>query len=104
MTAARARRRTGSRRRAGSARETCTHESERLAEGKLGAGAVAAVTIFKLAGLEPALGHHQAMRDAEQLRVGKLDAGARVAVIVQHVDSCGGELGIQAIADFADTR
>src|SRR5256885_4354974 len=32
-----------------------------------------------------------------------LDARARVTVVVQHLDSGGGKLGIQAVADLADT-
>ena len=38
-----------------------------------------------------------AMRNAEQLGVGELDARARVAVVVQHLDAGGGELGVQPV-------
>src|SRR4029077_839504 len=87
----------------GSGLEPCAHEGERLRGGKLAALTVAAVAVFEPAGLEPALGHHQAVRNAQQLRVSELDSGARVAVVVQHFDPGGAELGVQVVADFADT-
>src|SRR5580704_9532474 len=80
-----------------------TQEGERFVRGELGAGAVAAMAVLELARLEAALAHHQAMRDAEQLGVREFDAGARVAIIEQHFDAGGGELGVQAVGGGADT-
>src|SRR5438309_6694070 len=87
-----------------SARKARAQEGKRLGLRELGAGAVAPVAIFELARLEAPIGHHQPVWDAEQLRVGELDARARVSVVVQHFDPGGGELGIQAVADLANTR
>src|SRR5882672_5149937 len=89
---------------AGSGRQTRAHEGGRLIRGELGARAVAPLAVFESAGIEAAIRHHQAVRDAQQLGIGELDARARVTVVVQDLDSGGGELGIQAVADFADTR
>src|SRR5882672_509227 len=89
---------------AGSGRQTGAHEGGRLIRGELGARAVAPLAVFESAGIEAAIRHHQAVRDAQQLGIGELDARARVTVVVQDLDSGGGELGIQAVADFADTR
>src|SRR3984893_3299353 len=89
---------------AGLSPETRAHEGERAIRGELGAGAVAALAVFEFAGIEAAIRHHQAVRDAQQLGIGELDARACVTVVVQDLDPGGGELGIQAVADFADTR
>src|SRR5919109_1307773 len=87
-----------------SAPEALPQERERLSRGKLAAVAVAALAILEPARLEPAIRHHHAVRDAEQLGIGELDSGARIAVVVQHFDPGGSELGIQAGTDLADTR
>src|SRR6266478_1568228 len=89
---------------AGSGPETRAHEGERVVRGELGARAIASLAVFESAGIEAAIRHHQAVRDAQQLGIGELDARARVTVVVQDLDPGGGELGIQAVADFADTR
>src|SRR5439155_2235868 len=89
---------------AGSSPEARAHEGERAVRGKFGAGALASLAVFESAGIEAAIRHHQAVRDAQQLGVGELDARTCVTVVVEHLDSGGGELGIQAVADFADTR
>src|SRR5580658_2384963 len=86
-----------------SAAEAPAHEGECLVQGKLGAGAVTARAVFEPARLQAALGHHQAVRDAEELGVGELDARAGVAVVVQHLDAGGSELGVQPVGDFTDT-
>src|SRR5579863_6668758 len=78
-------------------------EAERLIERKIGAGGVAAVPVLELARLEPAIRHHHAMWNAEQLRVGELDARTCVAVVEQHLEAGGGELGVQAVGDRAHT-
>src|SRR5258705_7179969 len=89
---------------AGSGRQTRAHEGGRLIRGELGARAVAPLAVFDSARIEAAIRHHQAVRDAQQPGIGELDARARATVVVQDLDSGGGELGIQAVADFADTR
>src|SRR3984893_13994773 len=89
---------------AGLSSETRAHEGERAIGGDLGARPIASLAVFESAGIETAIRHHQAVRDAQQLGIGELDARTRVTVVVQNLDSGGGELGIQAVAGFADTR
>src|ERR1700683_5226058 len=84
--------------------QALAQEAEGLVHRELGAGAVAAGALLELAGLEAALRHHQAVRDTHKLRVRKLDPGARVAIVVQHLDPGGVELGIESVAEFAHTR
>jgi hypothetical protein len=43
------------------------------------------------------------MRNADELAIRELDPGALVAVVEQHVDTCGFELGIEAFRSFANT-
>src|SRR6202050_525279 len=86
-----------------SAGQALTEEGEQLGGGNLRAGGVAAVAVLELTGLKSALPHHHAVRDPHQLRVGELDAGAGIAVVVPDLEPLIGELGIQSIADFADT-
>src|SRR5213595_3169058 len=88
---------------AASSPEACAHELERAVRGELGARALAPLAVLESAGLQAAIRHHQPVRDPEQLGVGELDARSRVTVVVQHLDSGGGELGIQAVTDLADT-
>src|SRR5438874_6431178 len=88
---------------AASSPQARAHELERAVRGELGARALAPLAVLESAGLQAAIRHHQPVRDPEQLGVGELDARARVTVVVQHLDSGGGELGIQAVADLADT-
>src|SRR6195256_4291723 len=95
--------RTPAARVAGSSPEARAQKRERGVRGELGARAIASLAVFESAGLEAAICHHQPVRDAQQLRIGELDARACVTVVVQDLDSGGGELGIQAVADFADT-
>src|ERR1700752_4998086 len=75
-------------------RGRCSSDGEPLAQpgkgliqGEVATFAVAALTVFETLGLESALRHHHAVRNAEQLRVGELDSGPRVAVVVQHFDA-----------------
>src|SRR6266480_3299217 len=89
---------------AGSSPEARAHEGERAVRGEFGARALASLAVFESAGIEAAIRHHQAVRDAQQLGIGELDARTCVTVVVEHLDSGGGELGIQAVAGFADTR
>src|SRR5580693_6257380 len=72
------------RRPARSGLEALAQEAEGLVQRELGAGVVAPAAVLELAGLQAALRHHQAMRDAHKLRVRKLDSGAGVAIVVQH--------------------
>src|SRR5882762_11262603 len=95
--------RTRAARVAGLNSEARAQEGEGGVRRELGARAIASLAVFESAGLEAAIRHHQPVRDTEQLRIGELDARACVTVVVQDLDSGGGELGIQAVADFADT-
>src|SRR2546429_2391024 len=88
---------------AASSPQARAHELERAVRGELGARALAPLAVLESARLHAAIRHHQPVRDPEQLGVGELDARARVTVVVQHLDSGGGKLGIQAVADLADT-
>src|SRR4029077_2487855 len=57
---------------AGLSPETRAHEGERAICGELGARAIASLAVFESAGIETAIRHHQAVRDAEQLGIGEL--------------------------------
>src|SRR5690348_12371337 len=82
-------------------RKTRAYEGERFIEWEFGAGAVAAMPVLEPSAREATLRHHQAVRDAEQFRVGEFDSRARVAIVVEHLDTGGAELGIQALTDLA---
>src|SRR4029077_15462897 len=83
--------------------EARAQEGERFIGGKLGTAAVTAMTVLEPSGVEPALRDHQTVWDTEELRVRELDPRPRIAVVVEHLDAGGAQLGIQAVADFADT-
>src|ERR1700756_5687716 len=78
--------------------QTRAHEGDGFIGGEFGAAAVAAVAILEPPGLETTGRDHQAMWNAEQLRVGGLDPRPRIAVVVEHLDTGGAELGGPAVA------
>src|SRR5579863_6939436 len=69
--------------------EARANESKSAVRRELRARRFAALAVFELAGIQAALGHHQAMGDSQQLRIRELDAGTRVAVIVEDLDAGG---------------
>src|SRR6185312_7449633 len=79
------------------------NERERIVERELGAFGIPPSAIFQLAGFHAALAHDQAMRNADELRVREFDARAGIAVVVEHFDAGGVELGVQLVGDFANT-
>ena len=58
---------------------------------------VARIAALDHAPLQPAGTHGEARGHADQVGVGELDPGARVAIVVQHLDTRGGELVVEAI-------
>ena len=65
---------------------------------------VAPALVLGVAAGQAALAEHHAVRDADQLHVGEQHAGALVAVVEQHVDAGGGELGVQLVGRRAHRR
>src|ERR1700753_4017134 len=75
--------------RARSRSQARTHESERILQIELLAFGVASIAILKLSGLQAALSHDYAVRDAEQLGVREFDPRPGVAVVEQNLDAGG---------------
>ena len=88
---------SGSSQRHGYTRQARAQEFECGMLRKVLALAGPTMAIFERAGLEPAFADDDAVRYAEQLGIGELDPGARVAIVVEHLDARGVELGIQRI-------
>ena len=62
------------------------------------------MAVFELAGLEAAIAHDHAVRNADELGVRELDARPLVAIVEQHVDAGGQEFVVEAFGGFTDTR
>ena len=69
-------------------------EREGLVLGEVFACRGSTVAVLECPGAEPALTDDDAVWNAKQLRIGEFNAGTRIAIVVQHFDAGGAELGI----------
>ena len=73
------------------------------AAGNSSAAFGATMAVFEQALFQATIAHDHAVRDADELGVRELDARPLIAIVEQHVDSRGGEFGIEAFCGFLDT-